>query len=154
LIVWHDWFSLCDDDEFGCEYRDKHLTPKIPDNCPPLLRELMQLCWKENPDERPVSSWMTPTPFTEKNQETIDFYSTVSSLIFHSLSLCKRFATIWIDNENASQYQDIEIFQSFLSFIILPYSLKKTQLVSVDGNSIFQYCHSFVIVWVYLTFSD
>jgi hypothetical protein len=34
---------------------DHCLTPKIPDDCPPLLRQLMQLCWKKEPDQRPVS---------------------------------------------------------------------------------------------------
>jgi hypothetical protein len=31
------------------------LTPKIPDDCPPLLRQIMQMCWKQKPEERPVS---------------------------------------------------------------------------------------------------
>jgi len=33
--------------------RDENLVPKIPADCPPLLAELMQMCWKRNPEERP-----------------------------------------------------------------------------------------------------
>jgi hypothetical protein len=31
------------------------LTPAIPDDCPSLLREVMEMCWKKEPDQRPVS---------------------------------------------------------------------------------------------------
>lgn len=34
--------------------RDQGLTPKIPDDCPPVLRNIMEQCWKVNPDERPT----------------------------------------------------------------------------------------------------
>jgi hypothetical protein len=37
------------------EYRDKGLTPEIPSNCPQKLVELMQMCWKKQPQQRPVS---------------------------------------------------------------------------------------------------
>jgi serine/threonine protein kinase len=40
--------------------RDHGLTPKIPDNCPSLLREVMEMCWKKEPSERPVSSPSVP----------------------------------------------------------------------------------------------
>jgi len=36
------------------QIRDKARTPKIPEECPPLLRELMELCWKRQPEERPT----------------------------------------------------------------------------------------------------
>jgi predicted Ser/Thr protein kinase/uncharacterized protein YkvS len=36
------------------QIRDKGLVPKIPENCPPLLREIMLLCWKQQPEERPT----------------------------------------------------------------------------------------------------
>jgi serine/threonine protein kinase len=39
--------------EVGLLIRDQHLTPKIPDDCPPILRELMQLCWQADPNQRP-----------------------------------------------------------------------------------------------------
>jgi hypothetical protein len=35
---------------------DRGLTPKIPENCPPKLREVMQMCWNQDPNQRPVSS--------------------------------------------------------------------------------------------------
>jgi hypothetical protein len=31
------------------------LTPKIPDDCPPLLAEIMRMCWNKDPNQRPVS---------------------------------------------------------------------------------------------------
>jgi serine/threonine protein kinase len=31
------------------------LTPEIPNDCPPKLRKLMQMCWKKQPEQRPVS---------------------------------------------------------------------------------------------------
>jgi hypothetical protein len=34
---------------------DQGLTPKIPDNCPALLGEIMRMCWNKNPNQRPVS---------------------------------------------------------------------------------------------------
>jgi len=40
--------------EVAVSIRDKGLTPKIPDNCPPKLRTLMEMCWKKDPKERPT----------------------------------------------------------------------------------------------------
>jgi serine/threonine protein kinase len=37
------------------EYRDKGLTPEIPSNCPQKLVEFMQMCWKIQPQQRPLS---------------------------------------------------------------------------------------------------
>jgi len=34
--------------------RDNGLTPKIPKECPSRLRELMEMCWKKHPDQRPT----------------------------------------------------------------------------------------------------
>jgi hypothetical protein len=31
------------------------MTPEIPSNCPQKLVELMQMCWKKQPQQRPVS---------------------------------------------------------------------------------------------------
>jgi hypothetical protein len=42
--------------DFSFEYRDKGLTPEIPSDCPQKLVELMQMCWKKQPQQRPVSS--------------------------------------------------------------------------------------------------
>jgi serine/threonine protein kinase len=39
--------------EVGLFIRDQYLTPKIPVQCPPVLRELMQLCWQTDPNKRP-----------------------------------------------------------------------------------------------------
>jgi hypothetical protein len=37
------------------EYRDEGLTPKIPKDCPQILQEIMEMCWKRDPNQRPVS---------------------------------------------------------------------------------------------------
>jgi len=39
--------------EVGRLIRDRHLTPKIPSHCPQILREVMQLCWQADPNQRP-----------------------------------------------------------------------------------------------------
>jgi hypothetical protein len=36
-------------------FSEEALTPGIPENCPPVLEELMNMCWKKDPNERPVS---------------------------------------------------------------------------------------------------
>jgi len=33
--------------------RDEGLTPSIPNECPPVLLEVMQMCWKKDPEQRP-----------------------------------------------------------------------------------------------------
>jgi len=43
--------------DIGPMIRDKYVTPKIPIDCPEKLRQLMKLCWKKRPDQRPVSSY-------------------------------------------------------------------------------------------------
>jgi predicted Ser/Thr protein kinase len=42
-----------DPNEAAVRIRDEGLTPTIPSKCPPKLRELMQLCWKMQPEQRP-----------------------------------------------------------------------------------------------------
>jgi len=39
--------------QIGVRIRDEGLTPKIPSNCPQKLHELMQMCWKLQPEQRP-----------------------------------------------------------------------------------------------------
>jgi len=39
--------------EVGLLIRDRHLTPKIPRHCPPILREVMQFFWQADPNQRP-----------------------------------------------------------------------------------------------------
>jgi len=53
IVARHEPHPDLDILEAGLLIRDQHLTPKIPDDCPPKLRELMQLCWHANPNERP-----------------------------------------------------------------------------------------------------
>jgi hypothetical protein len=38
----------------GVKIRDEAFTPAIPDDCDPTLREVMQMCWQKNPEDRPV----------------------------------------------------------------------------------------------------
>jgi hypothetical protein len=33
--------------------RDQGLTPTIPNDCPEKLRQLMQMCWNKQPQQRP-----------------------------------------------------------------------------------------------------
>jgi tyrosine-protein kinase Yes len=40
--------------QVAAEIRDKGLTPKIPNGCPPLLRQLMKICWRKDPNKRPT----------------------------------------------------------------------------------------------------
>lgn len=40
----------------GVKVRDEGYTPAIPENCPAVLRDIMQMCWKRDPQQRPVSS--------------------------------------------------------------------------------------------------
>jgi len=42
--------------EVGLLIRDQYLTPKIPSNCHQKLRQLMEMCWNRQPEQRPVSS--------------------------------------------------------------------------------------------------
>jgi hypothetical protein len=46
-----------DEDQFeiALKIRDQGYTPTIPDDCDPTLREVMEMCWKISPAERPVS---------------------------------------------------------------------------------------------------
>jgi hypothetical protein len=49
------WYFQKGFESLSFEYRDKGLTPEIPSNCPQKLAELMKMCWKKEPQQRPVS---------------------------------------------------------------------------------------------------
>jgi predicted Ser/Thr protein kinase len=40
--------------EVAARIQDEGLTPTIPTDCPPKLREVMQICWKMQPEQRPT----------------------------------------------------------------------------------------------------
>jgi len=40
--------------DVGVQIRDNGLTPEIPNDCPSLLRQLMEMCWNKQPDQRPT----------------------------------------------------------------------------------------------------
>jgi serine/threonine protein kinase len=40
--------------EVAVAIRDRGLTPKIPDECPQKLRQLMEMCWQKEPNLRPT----------------------------------------------------------------------------------------------------
>jgi len=42
-----------DHNEVAILIRDQGLTPTIPSNCPEKLRQLMEMCWKKQPEQRP-----------------------------------------------------------------------------------------------------
>jgi len=39
--------------DVALQIRDAGLTPEIPSDCPPLLREVMKMCWNKQPEQRP-----------------------------------------------------------------------------------------------------
>jgi hypothetical protein len=92
---------------FLFEYRDKGLTPEIPSNCPQKLIELMQMCWKKQPQQRPVSSlfvFILFLYFTNTSTQYFDFFF----LDFNVDRILKQFVQYW-NNRNWN-----EILQSFL----------------------------------------
>jgi hypothetical protein len=38
--------------------RDEGLTPTIPKECPVVLRDIMQMCWTRDPEQRPTSEYI------------------------------------------------------------------------------------------------
>jgi serine/threonine protein kinase len=55
--------------------RDNAMTPPIPSDCPQKLRELMQMCWKKNPEQRPVSFTARSSSCVCLNWEEVSFPS-------------------------------------------------------------------------------
>jgi len=60
IVVWEivarsEPHSKIDIFDAAIQIRDGGLVPTIPEDCPPLLRETMEMCWKQQADERPVS---------------------------------------------------------------------------------------------------
>jgi len=43
-----------DPNEVAILIRDEGLTPEIPSDCPEKLRQVMQLCWQQDPKQRPT----------------------------------------------------------------------------------------------------
>jgi predicted Ser/Thr protein kinase len=41
--------------DIAIQIQSKGLTPEIPSDCPEKLRQLMEMCWKKEPEQRPVS---------------------------------------------------------------------------------------------------
>ncbi len=52
--------------------KDNGYTPSIPDACDPVLKQVMEMCWKYDPAERPVSSiierWTCAKPLQDMDQ--------------------------------------------------------------------------------------
>jgi tRNA A-37 threonylcarbamoyl transferase component Bud32 len=40
----------------GLKIRDEGYTPEVPKTCPPVLHQIMQMCWKVDPEQRPEMS--------------------------------------------------------------------------------------------------
>lgn len=55
----------------GVQIRDEGYTPAVPESCPPVLQQIMQMCWKKEPDQRPEMS--TICELLDKNVEPRDF---------------------------------------------------------------------------------
>lgn len=43
--------------DVAAKIRDEAYAPTISPDCDPVLRELMEKCWKADPNDRPVSIW-------------------------------------------------------------------------------------------------
>jgi hypothetical protein len=59
IVVWEivarsEPHSKIDIFDAAIQIRDGGLVPTIPEDCPPLLRETMEMCWKQQADERPT----------------------------------------------------------------------------------------------------
>jgi serine/threonine protein kinase len=81
---------------FSFEYRDKGLTPTIPSNCPQKLVELMQMCWKKQPQQRPVFSFCFSSIDTQLNHTITPIHTTTTPLQSFSffIQLFQDFETI------------------------------------------------------------
>jgi hypothetical protein len=80
IFSWH--MNNINNNHLIVEYRDEGFTPEIPSNCPEKFVELMQMCWKKQPQQRPVSFLFVSVSsflfYTNTNKSIIWF---VSSLI-------------------------------------------------------------------------
>jgi hypothetical protein len=47
-------FADKDPQNISTRIRDEGLTPTIPKECPVMLRDVMQMCWKKDPKQRPT----------------------------------------------------------------------------------------------------
>jgi len=57
--------------EAALAIRDKGLTPNIPDDCPPLLRQVMELCWQKDPEQRPTMEAILGMLSASRNPGTV-----------------------------------------------------------------------------------
>merc|ERR1712093_400893 len=61
---WHDMFE--DEDELIAAVCDEEERPKIPADCPPALRDLIESCWHPDPEKRPTFQAMLEKMMFEK----------------------------------------------------------------------------------------
>jgi len=70
---------------------DEGLTPVIPNDCPQKLRELMQMCWKMQPEQRPVSNVQYIFVLAMKNFKIsslyVSFIASLSAELWNDLCL-------------------------------------------------------------------
>jgi hypothetical protein len=121
LLIWTTqmhWHWI----DFEC--RDEGLTPEIPSNCPQKLVELMQMCWKQQPQQRPVSSLSLFLflffHFTHNSILLIFFYSSFTNVdrTLKQFVQCWNIRT-WMNNwyyERSCIYQ-LEIDWKNISFL-------------------------------------
>jgi hypothetical protein len=58
------------------------LTPTIPNDCPSIFREVMQMCWKKDPDQRPVSFTFFGIPLSFPTNDKLQTISDVCFALF------------------------------------------------------------------------
>jgi serine/threonine protein kinase len=54
IVARREPFSDKDPLNISIRIRDEGLTPTIPKECPVVLRDVMQMCWKKDPEQRPT----------------------------------------------------------------------------------------------------
>jgi hypothetical protein len=97
VCVWLNWIGLNVriSNFFIFSFSDEGLTPTIPEDCPPLLRGLMQLCWKREPNERLVSFFKIQNTLSLSlslwSQTESFFWNLNLNFLWQTKSLSKRF---------------------------------------------------------------
>jgi hypothetical protein len=91
---------------------ERGLTPTIPNHCPPLLRQLMEMCWNKIPENRPVCisylffylliDWTSPLSLstTKWMNEMVCLTSLTHSVLFVDRVLSKFVPCFKWDSDN------------------------------------------------------
>jgi serine/threonine protein kinase len=53
IVAQHEPHKDKDIIDVAVRIRDEGLTPEIPNHCPEKLRQVMEMCWTKQPEQRP-----------------------------------------------------------------------------------------------------